>query len=123
MYSFLTGITAIIPVMTAVPSNVVVRKGSKATLTCLGHKVYHYDTRVLWKFNGHEIEMNTNKKSSEQFLSKERGNFSLHITNVSEQDVGKYTCVAQVGNFGKPDIAESTINLKLYERGKLQKSL
>ena len=122
MYSFLTGITATIPVMTAVSPNLVVRKGSSATLTCLGREVLDYDTIVFWKFNGHEIgENNTNKRPSERFLPKRRGRFSLHITNVSEQDAGKYTCVAHVVNLNTPDHAERTINLTLYKSGKLQK--
>ena len=74
---------------------------------------------VSWKFNGKEVQENTNKKVTETFLPRRRGNFFLHITNVSEKDVGKYTCIAYVANFGKPDIAEAVIDLKLYESGKL----
>lgn len=88
------------------------------TLTCLGRKVNALDTVVLWKFNGKKIKENTNKKAIDRFLPRRRGNFCLHISNISEIDVGKYTCIAHVANFGKPDVAESTINVKLFESGK-----
>ena len=82
---FLTDTTAIYPEMKAVRSEVVVKQGSNVTLTCLGDKVEKIDTRIIWKFNGHEIQGNTNKEKIEQFLDKKRGNFSLYIKNVSEK--------------------------------------
>ena len=113
------GVDGILPVLRPVHPIVLTNEGSNATLTCVGRKVNRIDTVVSWKFNGKEVQENTNKKVIEIFLPRRRGNFSLHITNVSAKDVGKYTCIAYVANFGKPDTAEAIIDLKLYERGKL----
>ena len=96
----------------------LIREGSNATLTCQGRKVNPVDTMVSWKLNGKEVRENANKKVSGVFLPRRRGKFSLHITNVSEKDVGKYTCIAYVANIGKPNVAEGIIDLKLYESGK-----
>ena len=113
------GVDGIIPVLRPVHPNVLTSGGSNATLSCVGRKVNRIDTMVSWKFNDKEVQENTNKKVTETFLPRRRGNFFLHITNVSEKDVGKYTCIAYVANFGKPDTAEAIIDLKLYESGKL----
>ena len=118
MYSLRAGVDGVIPVLRPVHRNVLTSEGSNATLTCLGRKVNRIDTMVSWKFNGKEVQENTNKKVTDIFLPRRRGNFSLHITNASEKDVGKYTCMAYVANFGKPDLAEAIIDLKLYESGK-----
>ena len=75
---FLTDTTAIYPVMKAVRTEVVVKEGSNVTLTCLGHKVEIIDTRIIWKFNDHEIQGNTNKEKIEKFLDKKRKLFSVH---------------------------------------------
>ena len=112
------GVDGIIPVLCSVHPNVITSRGSNATLTCRGRKINGIDTMVSWKFNGKEVQENTNKIVTEEFLPRRRGTFSLHITNVSEKDVGKYTCIAYVANFGKPDVAEAIIDLKLYESGK-----
>ena len=107
--------------MKAVHANVVTRQGYNATLTCRGHEVHSFDTEVQWKFNGQIIKEDTNKKAKKKCLlpdEKRKGLFSPHITNVLERDVGKYKCIAYVANFGKPDIAEAIIELKLYESGK-----
>ena len=90
------------------------------TLTCLGRRVNALDTVVFWKFNGQEIKESTHNIAVDKFLPKRKGTFSLHITNVSEKDVGKYTCIALVANFGKADRVEDIIDLKLYESGKCQ---
>lgn len=104
--------------MEAVQRSLVARKGSNATLICVGRKVRRFDTKVSWKFNDYEIKENTNKKAIHTFLRPEsRGNFSLHITNVSEKDVGKYTCIASVANFDSADVANDSINLTLYKNG------
>ncbi|KAJ7375367.1 hypothetical protein OS493_002119 [Desmophyllum pertusum] len=115
-YSYLiSGTTAIIPVLNPVHRNVVSSRGSNVTLTCLGRRVNALDTVVLWKFNGQEIKESTHNIAVDKFLPKRKGTFSLHITNVSEKDVGKYTCIALVANFGKADRVEDIIDLKLYE--------
>ena len=75
---FLTDTTAIYPEMKAVRTEVAVKEGSNVTLTCLGHKVEIIDTRIIWKFNGHEIQGNTNKERIETFLDKKRKLFSVH---------------------------------------------
>ena len=72
------------------------------------------DTLVVWKFKGREIKGNTNKKATEKWLAGQRGNFSLHITNVSGKDVGQYTCSVFVATFNKADNAEGFMKLKLY---------
>ena len=111
---FLTDTTAIHPEMKAVHSEVVVKKGSNVTLTCLGHKVEVIDTRIIWKFNGHEIQGNTNQKTIEKFLDQKRGNFSLCIKNVSENDVGNYNCLAKVSAASD---GEDYVKLSLDEKG------
>ena len=104
--------------MKAVHSEIVVKEGSNITLTCLGHKVEGIDTTIIWKFNGHEIQGNTNRKKIEKFLDKKRGKFSLHIKNVSEKDVGNYTCLAKVsaGRNNTHD-DEDTVKLSLDKNG------
>ena len=92
---FLTDTTAIYPEMNAVRTEVVVKEGSNITLTCLGHRVEILDTEIIWNFNGHDIQGNTNKKNVKKFLDQKRGNFSLYIKKRSEKDVGNYTCRSQ----------------------------
>ena len=113
---FLTDTTAIYPEMETVRCEVVVKEGSNVTLTCLGHKVEIIDTRIIWKFNGHEIQGNTNKERIETFLDK-KGNFSLYIKNVSEKDVGNYTCLAKVGEDSKTHDDEDYVKLSLGKKG------
>ena len=102
------------PVMEAKPTEVVAKEGSNVTLTCHGEKVESHDTTVLWKFNGHEIQKNTNKKKIENFLHDKRtGTFSLYIKTVSRKDVGNYTCLAKAsGRSG-----EDYVKLSLYKKG------
>ena len=114
---FLTDTTAISPEMKTVRSEVVVKEGSNVTLTCLGHKVEIIDTRIIWKFNGHEMQGNTNKEKIEKFLDKKRGSFSLYIKNVSEKDVGNYTCLAKVSADSKTHDDEDYVKLSLGEKG------
>ena len=97
---------------------VVVKEGSDVSLTCLGHKVEIIDTRIIWKFNGHEIQGNTNRKEIHKFLDKKRGNFSLYIKNVSEKDVGTYTCLAKISaGKSKTHDDEDYFELSLDEEG------
>ena len=92
-------------------------KGSNVTLTCLARKVDKLDTVVSWIFDDQEIKESSNKKAIGKFLPRRRGNFSLRITNVSMDDVGKYTCAAYVANFGKADVVKNFIDLKVFETG------
>ena len=48
---------------------------------------------------------------------KEKDFFSLHITNVSEKDVGKYACKASVSDHPKANVDEDFIELSLYNKG------
>ena len=101
--------------MKAVRSEVVVKEGSNVNLTCLGHKVEIIDTRIIWKFNGHEIQGNANKKTIEKFQDK---TFSLYIKNVSDKDVGSYTCLAKVSaGRSKTHDDEDYVKLSLDEKG------
>ena len=104
--------------MRAVRTEVVVKEGSNLNLTCLGHKVEIIDTRIIWKFNGHEIQGNTNKKKIKKFLDKKRGNFPVYIKNVSQKDVGNYTCLAKVSaGRSKTHDDEDCVKLSLDKKG------
>ena len=106
--------------MTAIRATVVARRGSNVTLQCRGRKVNSIDTEVQWKFNGQIIKGDTNKKAKEKYLlpkEKRKGLFSLHITNVSEKDVGKYACKASVSDHPKANVDEDFIELSLYNKG------
>ena len=104
--------------MKAVHSEIVVKEGSNITLTCLGHKVEEIDTRIIWKFNGHEIQGNTNRKKHKNLLNRKRGIFSLSIENVSDKDVGNYTCLAKVSaGTSKTHDAEDYVKLSLDKKG------
>ena len=106
--------------MKAVQDYVVARQGSKVTLKCRGRRVRPEDTEVQWKFNGQIIRGDTNKKAEVKYWPPEgnrKGTFSLHITNVSEKDVGKYECKASVSNFQKADENADFIELSLYNKG------
>ena len=82
--------------MKAVRREVVAEEGSNVTLTCHGRNVQSHDTTVLWKFNGHEIQGNIRKDDKFPWNDEKTGTFSLYIKNVSEKDVGNYTCLAKV---------------------------
>lgn len=105
------------PVVNPVQRSIVTRKGSNVTLVCFGHNVNPLDTMSLWKFKGQEIKEGGNKKVRTRWLPRRTGNFSLHITNVSDKDIGQYMCSLSVSNFNKLDVAESFIKLKLYSSG------
>lgn len=85
------------------------------TLVCLGSSVSIMDTYNYWKFNGKKIRGGYSKWQTER-----NANFYLHITNVSEKDIGEYQCVAMVANTHNakpPDVIEAFIELQLYESG------
>ncbi|RMX37048.1 hypothetical protein pdam_00022118 [Pocillopora damicornis] len=108
-------VSVILPVVKALRSYVVTSEGSNITLTCIGRRVKELDTMVKWKFEGQEIEESSNKKAIVKFLPKRRGNFSLHITNVSKEDIGNYSCVASTADFGKAIVKETFIHLNLFK--------
>ena len=117
---FLTDTTADIPKMKAVHAYKVARKGSNVILKCRGGKVSNFDTEVQWKFNGKIITEDSNKKAEIKYrpsTEKRKGLFSLHITNVSEKDVGIYACKATVRDFGRVNEDEDFIELSLYNKG------
>ena len=95
--------------MKAVYTEVVVKKGSHVTLTCHGWSVERQETRIIWKFNGHKIQRNTNKEEIAKFLDDKKGTFYLYIKNVSAKDVGTYTCLAKV--------SEDYVKLSLDKKG------
>ena len=116
----LTDSTATIPKMKAVHTTVVAGQGSNVILQCRGSKVTPIDIEVQWKFNGQIIKEDTNKKVTEKYLhphEKRIGLFSLHITNVSVKDVGKYACKASVSDYQKANVDEDFIELSLYNKG------
>ena len=83
------------------------------TLVCLGSYVSIWDTYICWKFNGKEIS-----GGYSEWRPGGKGNFSLHIRNVSEKDVGEYDCVSMVANgLVQPYVTEASIELQLYESG------
>ena len=101
----------------AVYDNVVVQKGSNVTLTCQGY--LHPDDKVSWNYvyRRHTIPPNiTNKNYVEKFHWTGERTSSLHITNVSKTDVGKYKCTVYFKGLNR--ILEDFINLKFYESGK-----
>ena len=105
--------------MKAVYTEVVAKKGSDVNLTCHGWNVERQETRIIWKFNGHEIQGNTtNKGEVVAFLDDKKGTFSLYIRNVSAKDVGIYTCLAKVNaGIGKTDDGEDNVTLSLGRKG------
>ena len=83
------------------------------TLVCLGSDVSQLDTYIHWNFNGKEIS-----RGDSEWSTEEKANFYLHITNVSEKDVGEYDCVATVPKgLDSSDVTEASIELQLYESG------
>lgn len=116
---FWTDSSDIDPTMTAERAKKLAEKGSNVSLTCFGHNVFEGDSRVLWTFNGHEIQENdTNKKAINKFQRRKwEGRFSLLITNIQEKDVGNFSCVVRVRNGNRILTAEDVIELSLHKKG------
>ena len=93
---------------------IVTRRRSNVTLVCLGSSVNASDSLPEWKLNGREIKNSARVRATEQWLPGARGKFSLHIANVSQKDVGTYTCAVSVATFDKTVVAEDFIKLKLH---------
>ena len=86
------------------------RRVSNVILQCRGRKVSPIDSEVQWKYNGQIIKEGTNKKVTEKYLlphETRKGLFSLHITNVSEKDVGKCVCKAGVSDHEQANVDEA----------------
>ena len=88
------------------------------TLVCNGRRVNVLDTTLNWTFNTQEIKSNKNRKIEKDWRPRNQASYSLHISNVSEKDVGDYHCIAKVRNFNKFDQAEASIKLRLYDSSK-----
>ena len=95
-YLFLkSGVIALRPKISVVDKAVVVRKGSTVTLMCSATRVRRLTTSSSWEFNGQEIKKRNNKiiiPEPHYQTNKRKGNFTLTIKNVSDTDVGTYTC-------------------------------
>ena len=95
-YLFLkSGVIALKPKISEVDKAVVARKGSTVTLMCSATRVRKLTTSSSWEFNGQEIKKRNNKiiiPEPHYQTNKRKGNFTLTIKNVSDTDVGTYTC-------------------------------
>ena len=95
-YLFLkSGVIALRPTISVVDKAVVARKGSTVTLMCSATRVRKLTTSSSWEFNGQEIKNRNNKiiiPEPHYQTNKRKGNFTLTIKNVSDTDVGTYTC-------------------------------
>ena len=95
-YLFLkSGVIALKPKISEVDKAVVARKSSTATLMCSATRVRKLTTSSSWEFNGQEIKKRNNKiiiPEPHYQTNKRKGNFTLTIKNVSDTDVGTYTC-------------------------------
>ena len=72
------------------------------------------DTEIIWKFNGHDIQGNTNKKNVKMFLDQKRGNFSLYIKTRFRK---KMLVIALVSGRSNTHDDEDYIKLSLEENG------
>ena len=95
-YLFLkSGVIALKPKISVVDKAVVAQKGSTETLICSATRVRKLTTSSSWEFNGQEIKKRNNKiiiPEPHYQTNERKGNFTLTIKNVSDTDVGTYTC-------------------------------
>ena len=116
-YLFLkSGVIALKPKISEVDKAVVARKGSTVTLMCSAKRVGRISTSSSWEFNGQEIKNRSNKiiipePHYQTNKGKGKGNFTLTIKNVSDTDVGTYTCKVSKMNF--PDTLDAKENIEL----------
>ena len=114
-YLFLkSGVIALKPKISEVDKAVVARKGSTVTLMCSAKRVRRISTSSSWEFNGQEIKNRSNKiiiPEPHYQTNKGKGNFTLTIKNVSDTDVGTYTC--KVFKFNLHAILEAKENIEL----------
>ena len=114
-YLFLkSGVIALKPKISVVDKAVVVRKGSTVTLMCSATRVRRLTTSSSWEFNGQEIKKRNNKiiiPEPHYQTNKRKGNFTLTIKNVSDTDVGTYTC--KVSKIHLDGMLEAKENIEL----------
>ena len=97
---------------------VVARKGCTVNLTCSATRVRKLTTSSSWKFNGPEIKKRNNKiiiPKPHYQTNKSKGNFTLTIKNVSDTDVGTYTCKVSKINLDAMLEAKENIEVSLQE--------
>ena len=118
-YLFLkSGVIALKPKISEVDKAVVARKGSTITLICSSTRVRKLTTSSSWKFNGQEIKKRNNKiiiPKPPYRTNKRKGNFTLTIKNVSDTDVGTYTCKVSKINLDTMLEVKENIELSIQE--------
>ena len=116
-YLFLkSGVIALKPKISEVDKAVVARKGSTVTLMCSAKRVSRISTSSSWEFNGQEIKNRNNKIIiPEPHYQTNKGNFTLTIKNVSDTDVGTYTCKVFKINLDAILEAKENIELSIQE--------
>ena len=123
-YIFLkSGVTALKPKISVVDKAVVARKGSTVTLMCSATRVRKLTTSSSWEFNGQEIKKRNNKiiiPEPHYQTNKRKGNFTLTIKNVSDTDVGTYTCKVSKIFLDAMLEAKENIQLSLQDEGEFQ---
>ena len=71
------------------------------------------DSEISWKFNGKKIT-STNRRKLQ--TNEEWTTFKVSITDVSEDDVGEYQCVAAVDNYPYVKKVKAKIDFQLSGR-------
>ena len=102
---------------------VVARKGSTVTLMCSATRVRKLTTSSSWEFNGQEIKKRNNKiiiPEPHYQTNERKGNFTLTIKNVSDTDVGTYTCKVSKIFLDAMLEAKENIELSLQDEGEFQ---
>ena len=97
---------------------VVAQKGSTETLICSATRVRKLTTSSSWEFNGQEIKKRNNKiiiPEPHYQTNKRKGNFTLTIKNVSDTDVGTYTCKVSKINLDTMLEVKENIELSIQE--------
>ena len=123
-YLFLkSGVVALKPQISVVDKAVVARKGSTVNLTCSATRVRKLTTSSSWKFNGPEIKKRNNKiiiPEPHYQTNKRKGNFTLTIKNVSDTDVGTYTCKVSKIHLDTMLEVKKNIELSIQDEGEFQ---
>ena len=119
---FISGVGALRPKITEVDKAVVARKGSTVTLLCLATRVNRRKTVFSWEFNGQELKSSNRViiAKPHYWTAERKGNFSLNIKNVSDNDVGTYTCKVYNLHGAKMLEAKENIELSLQEESEFQ---